>query len=63
MNELYVIRFISTGNLLTRRGSDMPLVFDSVYNAEMYISIYDLRRALFEIIVDPRRMPAMNELD
>jgi hypothetical protein len=63
MNQLYVIRIIATGNLLNRRGSELPMMFDSIENAEMYISIYNLRRSIMEIIPNPIRMPRMGELD
>lgn len=57
------LRIISTGNLLTRRGSVSPLVFDSVANAEMYIEIYALRRSIMEIVPDTRRKMDMSEFD
>lgn len=59
----FLIRITTTGHYLLKKGSTNPIWFPSIENAEMYIDIYQLRRAIMEIVPDDRRMPEMGELD
>jgi hypothetical protein len=58
----YVILITTTGNYVTRRGTDTVMVFGNEWAANNHIEIYKLNKNILRVIPNPARLPAMNEV-